>query len=239
MTEEPEPTATDPEVPALPTGGVGVGMFDAIMPVVLFIGLNRVAGLPWAIAAATLWSLKVAITRKRRGLSIGKFLPIITVGIVARGVVGIITDSEAVYFGIGIATKASIGLVLIGSAVIGRNLLAKYAPLMFGFDRATVANPIYGAAMDRVAWIVGAAELVSAAFDVWLFRNSSVDGYLTIRFLVNWPFTTIVLIVCVTYMSRKLDQIPGFPGVGEMLERRMETYESAMKQKLSRARPAD
>ncbi len=239
VTAESDSVTPDSDSPPLPSGGVGLGMFDAIMPIVLFIGLNRVAGLPWAIGAATLWALKVAFMRKRRGLAIGKFLPIITVGIVARGVIGIITDSEAVYFGIGIATKASIGLVLIGSAVIGRNLLAKYAPLLFGFDQATTQNPIYKAAMDRVAWIVGVAELISAGFDVWLFRNSSVDGYLTIRFLVNWPFTTIVLVVCVTYMSRKLDQIPGFPGVGEMLERRMETYESAVKQKLSRARPAD
>ena len=99
-------------------------MFDSLMPVIIFIGLNRLAGLPWAITGATLWSLKVAYTRKRRGLTIGKFLPIVTAGIIARGVIGIITDSEAVYFGIGIATKAAIGLALIGSALIGRNLVA-------------------------------------------------------------------------------------------------------------------
>lgn len=199
-------------------------MIDSVMPVILFIGLNRLAGLTWAIGAATLWSLKVAYSRKRRGLTIGKFLPIITAGIIARGIVGILTDSEAVYFGIGIATKAGIGLVLIGSAVIGRNLLAKYAPLLLGFDEATVNNPIYKQAMDRVAWLAGLAELISAAFDIWLFNNSSVGGYLTIRFFVNWPFTTLVLIIAVNHLSNQLDKIPGFPGMGELIERRMAAF---------------
>lgn len=208
-------------------------MLDSIMPIVLFIGVNRLAGLPWAIGAATLWSIKAAYSRKRRGLAIGKFLPIITIGIIIRGVIGILTDSEAVYFGIGIATKAGVGVVLIGSALLGKNLIATYAPLLFGFDEATVANPIYGRAMDRVAWIAGIAELMSAAFDVWLFNNSSVDGYLLIRFFVNWPFTTVVLMVCIAYLSRQLDRIPGFPGMGLLLDRRMAQYEQALKQRRS------
>ncbi|MFV2039688.1 MAG: DUF3159 domain-containing protein [Acidimicrobiales bacterium] len=221
MSNEPEPQSPSEVLAPMPRMGA---MIDSVMPVILFIGINRLVGLSWAIGAATLWSLKVAYSRKRRGLPIGKFLPLITLAIIARGVVGIITDSEAVYFGIGIATKAGVGLVLIGSAVAGRNLLAKYAPLALGFDEATVNNPIYQRAMDRVAWLAGLAELVSAAFDVWLFNNSSVDGYLTIRFFVNWPFTTIVLIVAINHLSNQLDKIPGFPGMGELLEQRLTAY---------------
>lgn len=217
----------------------GGGMLDSIMPVILFIGVNRLVGLPWAIGAATLWSIKAAYSRKRRGLGIGKFLPLITAGIIARGIIGIITDSEAVYFGIGIATKAGLGLALIGSAIIGRNLIGTYAPLLFGFDDATVQHPIYMRAMDRVAWAAGIAELMSAGFDVWLFNNSSVDGYLVIRFFVNWPFTTIVLMLCITYLARELDKIPGFAGMSELLDKRMGQYEDAIRQKRSKTRPAD
>jgi hypothetical protein len=217
------------DIPELPGMGAGTSPFEAVVPVFLFIGLNRLFGLSWAIAGATAWSLKVAYSRKRKGISIGKFLPIVTVGIIARGVVGIITDSEAVYFGIGIASKAALGLALIGSALIGRNLIANYAPLLFGFDERTRAHPIYHKAMDRVAWIAGIAELISAAFDVWLFNNSSVDGYLTIRFLVNWPFTTAVMMISVLYLSRQLDKIPGFPGMNQLLDARMSAYENALK----------
>ena len=202
---------------------------DSVMPIILFLALRRFAGLAWGIAGATVWALKVAYMRKRRGHPIGKFLPIITLGIIVRGAVGILTDSEAVYFGIGIGVKAAVGVALIASTVIGRNLIAAYAPVLLGFDRATIEHPIYGRAMDRIAWVAGIAELVSAAFDVWLFNRSSVGGYLTIRFFVNWPFTSAVLFGCIAYLGRELAKIPGFPGMSEVLDERMKQYEAALK----------
>ncbi len=202
---------------------------DSVMPIILFLGLRRLFGLAWGIAGATAWALKVAITRKRRGHPIGKFLPIITAGIIARGAVGIITDSEAVYFGIGIGTKAAIGVALIASTLMGHNFVAKYAPVLFGFDDATTSNPIYQRAMDRVAIAAGLMELISAGFDVWLFNNSSVGGYLTIRFFVNWPFTTAVLMGSMAYLGRELSKIPGFPGMSNLIDDRMKQYEDAIK----------
>jgi hypothetical protein len=202
---------------------------DSVMPIILFLGLRRLAGLAWGIVGATAWALKVAYMRKRRGHPIGKFLPILTVGIIARGAIGIITDSEAVYFGIGIGVKATIGVALIVTTLVGRNFVAAYAPVLFGFDRATTSHPIYGRAMNRVAIAAGLAQLVSAGFDVWLYNNSSVGGYLTIRFFVNWPFTSLVLFGSMGYLGRQLGKIPGFPGLSELLDERMKQYEAALR----------
>jgi hypothetical protein len=215
-------TAETPE-PAdqLPVGNV----VDSFIAVVIFIATNKLAGLPWAIGAVTLWSLRAIYVRWRKGLGIGVLLPVVTAGILVRGIIGIITSSEAVYFGLGIAGKATVGVAIIGSAVIGKNLLARFAPLVFGFDSATVAHPAYRRAMNRVAWVAGVAQLGSAAFDVWLYRNSSVNGYVLIRFLVNWPYTTIILLGCMWYLSRALATIAGFPGIGVVMERHMARYE--------------
>ncbi len=221
--------------PAAVLPGMGTNPLDSVMPIILFLGLRRLFGLAWGIVGATLWALKVAYSRRRAGTPIGKFLPIITIGIIARGVVGIVTDSEAVYFGIGIAAKALVGVVLIASVLLGRNLITTYLPLLLPFDRSVTSHPIYQRAMDRVAVAAGIAQLVSAAFDVWLYNNSSVGGYLTIRFFVNWPFTTAVLVGCFTYLGRQLSKIPEFPGLNAVLDERMAQYEAAMK---SRRRPA-
>jgi hypothetical protein len=230
---EPRPA---PRAPGCDEGGgppplvMGNGL-DSAMPVVIFIIVNRLAGLPWAIAGATAWSLKAAVTRKRRGMPIGKFLPIITAGILLRGAIGIITDSEAVYFGLGIATKAGVGLVLIVTALIGRNLIAAYAPLVFGFDRATTSSEQYRSAMNHISIAAGCAQIISAAFDVWLFNNASVDGYLIIRMFVNWPFTTLVLFGSVAYLGHRLRELPGFPGMMNLLEGRMAQYEDSMRER--------
>ena len=90
--------------------------------------------------------------------------------------------------------------------------------------------------MDRVAIAAGVAQLVSSAFDVWLYNNSSVSGYLTIRFFVNWPFTTLVLFGAFAYLGRELAKIPGFPGMNALLEMRMAQYEDAVRDR--RGRPA-
>ena len=71
------------------------------MPIVLFVGLNRLAGLGWAVLGATVWSIKAVVGRRRRGEAVGKFLPILVGYLVVRGIIGILTDSDAVYFGIG------------------------------------------------------------------------------------------------------------------------------------------
>jgi hypothetical protein len=212
----------------------GGGLVEMVMPVVVFVVVNKLAGFGWAIAAASVWSVYVAVQRKRRGSPIGRFLPAVTAMVVVRGAIGIATDSEAVYFGIGIGGKVATGVVLIGSALLGKNILARYAPMIFGFDRATVANPIYGRAMDRIAWVAGIGEFASAGFDIWLFNNSSVNGYVLIRFLVNWPLTTALMLGSMAYLARELGKIPGFAGMTELMDQQMARYDDALRERKGR-----
>jgi len=209
-------------------------LWEAFVPILLFIGVNRFAGLIWAIVAATAWSLMITIKRFRNGHPVGRFLPLVTAGIIARGVVGVVTDSEAVYFGIGIGIKVSIGLALIVSVLVSKNLLAIYAPRLFGFDTKITNKPVYQSAMNHIAFVVAFAEFASAAFDIWLFNNASVDGYLIIRFFVNWPFTTAVIIGSFLYLNRRLGKLPDFPGLAALLEERLDRIES---EKKSRKKP--
>ena len=195
-------------------------LWEALFPIFAFIIVNRLIGLVWAIVAATIWSILIAVQRFRRGHPIGRFLPIVAVGIIARGIVGIVTDSEAVYFGIGIGIKASIGVALIISVLARKNFLATYAPVLLNFDEGITREPIYRKAMNHVAVVVAFAQFASSAFDIWLFNNASVDGYLIIRFFVNWPFTTVVIIGSFFYMNRRLGEIPEFPGIAQVMEER-------------------
>ncbi len=49
-----------------------------MLSVAAFVVLDRVAGLPWAIGGATLWSLKATYTKHRRGQRVGWLLPVTT-----------------------------------------------------------------------------------------------------------------------------------------------------------------
>jgi len=215
--EPPADGSRGPNGPAEPRPSSGRTL-DSILPIVLFIGLNRVAGLAWAVVGATAWSVKAAVSRRRRGEAVGKYLPILVAYLVVRGIIGIVTDSEAVFFGIGIGTKAAIGAALIVTAVIGRPFIERVVHLAVPFDRATRDHPAYHRMCSRLTAGIGCWQFVTSSWDIWLYRQTSTDGYLVIRALVGWPAGLAVTLGCLWYANRALRAVPGFTGIVAVLE---------------------
>ena len=221
------------KLPEASTENLFAGL-DALMPAILFLIFNSRLGLGWAIGAATLWSLKVAVSRRRRRLPIGKFIPVVTAYIIARGVIGIVTDSAAVYFGIGIATKFGIAAAVAFMAWRGRNLLTMVVPYVFEFDKATRSHPVFKDALDKIAYAASIYYAISASFDIWLYNNNDVNGYVAIRLIVNWPAGLVVFWLCVWYLVRRLREVPEFPGLMKLFEARTDRIEKAWDEKRAR-----
>ena len=210
------PSPSDPIRPD-PTRPDRTRVLDSVLPIALFIGLERVWGLAAGVIGATLWSLKVVVGRRRRGEAVGRYLPILVAYLVVRAVIGIVTDSEAVYFGIGIGTKAAIGAALIGTVVAGRPFLVRYAHLVVPFDRATRDHPRYVRVMGYLTVGLGLYQFLTSAWDIWLFNQTSASGYLLIRFLVGWPAGTLASLVAFAWADRALRRVPNFPGILDLL----------------------
>jgi len=191
---------------------------DSVMPIVAFLVLNRWASLGWAVAGATAWSIKAAVSRRRHGEAVGRFLPLLVAYLVVRAVIGIATDSEAVYFGIGIGTKALIGMVIVATAVVGRPFLARVFPLAVPLAAETVAHPVFRRTMGRLTVALGAYQLLTSVWDIWLYNQTSADGYVAIRALVGWPAGFIVSCLGLWYADRALRAAPGFPGLLDLLD---------------------
>ena len=202
-----------------PTGPQKGRLLDSVLPVALFLVLNRVWGLAAGVAGATLWSIKVAVSRRSRGEVVGRFLPILVAYLVVRAGVGIWTDSEAVYFGIGIGTKAAIGLALIGTVVRGRPILTRYASVVVPFSAETQAHPGYHRVMARLTVLLGVYQLATSIWDVWLFNQTSTDGYVLIRFVVGWPAGTVATMAAFLWADRALRVVPDYPGLLDLMER--------------------
>ena len=191
---------------------------DSVMPIVAFLVLNRWASLGWAVAGATAWCIKAAVSRWHHKEAVGRFLPLLIAYLVVRGVIGIVTDSEAVYFGIGIGTKALIGMVIVATAVVGRPFLARVFPLAVPLAAETVAHPVFRRTMGRLTVALGAYQLLTSVWDIWLYNQTSPDRYLVIRALVGWPAGFIVSCLGLWYADRALRAAPGFPGLLDLLD---------------------
>ncbi len=208
---------TEHPIPNEPKASPGRTL-DSVMPIVAFVALNRFFGLAWGVAGATLWSIKAAVSRYRRGEAVGKYLPGLVIYLVARGLIGIITDSEAVYFGIGIGTKALIGAALIVTALAGNPFIERFLHQAIPFEQSTRDHPAYHRMAVRLTVGIGLWQFVTSAWDIWLFRQTSVDGYLLIRTLVGWPAAMMVTLVAFFYANRALKVVPGFTSIFDLLE---------------------
>jgi len=194
------------------------------MPVLLFLAVNRLAGLRWAVVAATVWSIKVIVDRRRKQLPLGRFMPIVTAAVLIRGAIGAITGSETVYFGLGIATKYVVAAVLVGSAVIGAPLATKAAPYVMEIPKNMAQHHLFASTMAIVTLIGGLYYLLSASFDIWLFRRSSVEGFVLVRFLANWPLSSAAIIAIMATTQLRLQRIPDVPPVKALVEQRLGAF---------------
>jgi len=193
-------------------------LIDSVAPVAIFLLLNRFAGLGWAVAGATVWGVQATVRRGRRGEAIGKFLPLLIIYLLVRGVIGIITDSEDVYFGIGIATKAAIGLGLIGTVIFRRSFLSQVLPMVLPFKSETIKHKVFSRVMAQMTVALGFYQILTSVWDVWLYRQTSVDGYVIIRTLVGFPAGFVASLIAIFYIDRSLRRADGFKGFVDLLE---------------------
>lgn len=200
----------------------GLRSLEPVAPILVFLVLNRIGGLRLAVGGSTLWALKLGIDRRRRGQPLGRFVPILTVAIIARGIAGIVTDSETVYFGLGIAGKYAVAAVLIGSALVGRPLAALGAPYLLAATEEMQQHPVWRSTMAIISVIAGLYYLASASLDVVLLQRNGIEGFVLLRFLANWPLSLAAILLSLAVAQLRLPRVPGVTSALELVETRLE-----------------
>ena len=110
------------------------------------------------------------------------------------------------------------GLGLIITATLWRSYLSTQIKKFIYPSKFDTGHPAFQSGVNRVASMLGLALLISSGFDIWLFNNASVDGYLVIRFFVNWVYTTAVILIVAFYLERQWGKINDFPGISNLLK---------------------
>ena len=218
----------DTTAPPSPMAGFSGGSnLDQMMPVLLFLFFYNVVDIKAAVVASTLWSIKAAVGRRRRGLAIGWWLPGVTIYLIIRSVVTILVDediidfgisSEAVYFGIGFVTKILIGVVLAGTVLAGRPFLAWAVPKAIRLPEGLEEEARYQSTMATATWFIVVFEIATAIWDIWLFNNSGVNLFLVTRIGVNFVLGFVSITAGLMYIDRRLEPIESYPGLVPLLE---------------------
>lgn len=205
--------------------------YDTLLAVVAFVVLFRYWGLGPAIGAITVVSVLSGFLRVRQGVGVGKLLPLVTVCVIARGAVGIITDNDDIYFGIGIGYKFAIAGGLVLSAPLKLNPAVDLVARTLGLSASMRSHEAYRSAIDRVVVAFGVLLGLAAGFDIWFLGVTDPDEYVLFRYLINWPLYVAFTALSLTFLSRRLGRIPGFPGIMNLLEQQAEARTSARKRR--------
>lgn len=205
--------------------------YDTLLAVVAFVVLFRYWGLGPAIGAITAVSVLSGVLRVRAGVGVGKLLPLVTVCVVARGIVGIITDNDDIYFGIGIGYKFAIAAALVLSAPLKLNPAVDLVARTLGLSAAMRSHHEYRSAVDRIVVVFGVLLGLTAGFDIWFLGVTDPDEYVLFRYIINWPLYLGFTALSLTFLSRRLGRIPGFPGIMNLLEEQAEARTSARKRR--------
>ena len=205
--------------------------YDTLLAVIAFVALFRFSGLAPAIGAITVVSVLSGVLRVRHGVGVGKLLPLVTVCVVVRGVVGIITGNDEVYFGIGIGYKFAIAAALVLSAPLNRNPAVDLVARTLGLPESMRSHEAYRSAVDRIIVVFGVLLGLTAGFDIWFLGVTDPDEYVLFRYLINWPLYVAFTTLSLMFLSRRLGRIPGFPGVMTLLEQQAEQRAGARKRR--------
>ena len=141
---------------------------------------------------------------------------------VERELVDFGVSSEAVYFGIGIATKALIGLAVASTILVGKPFA------LWAVDRIAVlpdtmrSDPLFVATLRNVTWVIAFYEMGSAVWDIWLYNNSGVNLFLVGRQVANLAVSFVLIFATFIYLDRRLSQLPDWPGLPELLSSSMD-----------------
>ena len=212
----------------------GGSQLDQFMPVVLFLVFYNLGGISFAglnnievaVIAATAWSVKAAYSRRRRGLPIGKWLPVITGYLVARAAVSIAVErelvdfgvsAEAVYFGIGIGTKMLVGLAAVVTIVVGKPFALWAVRFIGDLPRHLIDDRRFVATMRNVTWVIACYELGSSVWDIWLYNNAGVSSFVIIRYLGNYVASFVLIFATLLYVDWRFSKIEGCPSLVELV----------------------
>jgi intracellular septation protein A len=183
-------------------------VMDSLVPVVLFLAVNTVAGLAWAIGASMVWSGLGAYLARRAGRRTSPLVWLTLAFVVLKGVAGIATGSELLYFGPAVANNVVIGLAFAISVVVRRPLVGLIAPIFYAFPTFLREHPAYRRIFSRLTLGWAALLLGNGAVQVALLATVSTNTFVLVRALVSWPLTAVMFVVSLRYPRRAFEREP-------------------------------
>lgn len=178
----------------------------SLLPTGIFLIFDRWLGLLAAMIAASVTTLALIVVRRQRGQGVGVLLPISLAYVVVKAVAGVLTESQVVYFGAGLALSALIALAVGATAFTSRPVASYLIPYVTPYRALTPDHPIYRRVAAQVTVIWALAELSVTAWEAWHLTVSSASEFVVTRTIIAWPVMAVLIFFLIAYVRFRLDR---------------------------------
>lgn len=196
-----------PSTATQPTPPNAAGLATALLPSATFIAANEAIGLAAGIVAASVASATLIVVRRRRNTKTGILLWASLAYVLLRAVAGMVTDSDDVYFGLGLALSAATALAVAATAATATPAAAHLIPAVVRYRDRTRRHPLYRrvAAHTTLAW--AAAELAVTGWEASHLAHTTATQFVLVRTFVGWPLMAAWIAVLIFYIRLRLDPL--------------------------------
>lgn len=181
-------------------------VLTSLLPTGVFVVFDGWLGLVAAMTAASATTLILLVLRRRRGDGVGVLLPLSLGFVVVKAVAGVVTESQVVYFGAGLALTALVA-VAIGATAFTRKPVASYLiPLVTPYRHLSPDHPAYRRVSAQITAAWALAELGITSWEAWHLTLSSASEFVFVRSVVAWPVMGTVIFLLIFFVRFRLDR---------------------------------
>jgi intracellular septation protein A len=165
---------------------------EGFVPVLVFYGLWRSAGLGVAVVASTMLSLAIATWQVRHGRQ-GGLAVLTALFVVVQALVALAAHSATVYLAQPVVLSAIWGLVYIGSVVVHRPLVGVFANAWYPFPVWFQASAPYRREFAFQSLVWATYCLGRAGLRLYVLLHTGVGGFVVISIVTGAPVLTALV----------------------------------------------
>jgi len=193
--------------------GRGAGILDALIPLLVFVIANQALSFRLALISSIVFALILLAFRLIKKQSAGFALGGLGTTLLAA-LLAFISGTAAGYYLPGFITGGLTILACFISVLLGRPIAAYSSHITRRWPLDWYWHPQVKPAYSHVSLFWGIAFSIRTGFEILLFLQDRLNTLGTVRVLMGWPYTIVVLVVSYIFGQGRLKTLQG-PGLEE------------------------
>jgi len=186
---------------------------DSIVPPLVFVVMDAVLGLQYAVVGALAFALLIALFRLSRRQPVKYALGGLG-GVVLAAVVAQLLGRAEGYFLPAMVTGGGTLVVCVVSVIVRRPMVAWTSHLARGWPLAWYWHPKVRPAYSEVTWLWAFFFAVRLLLQFALFQGAAPELLAVVNVALGWPATIVLLVISYLYGTWRLTNLSG-PSVEE------------------------